>query len=131
MTKFTDKKQIETGDKESPFQESPSPQKVTIDPIIYREAESRVKKRAEKKKQEELEKTAIPQKRPYTVKLEVLAPVELIYRIWAETPEQAVELLRYGVIVKPPKPILSKRKNVKATVYKYGTILIEFIKKYR
>lgn len=84
--------------------------------------EKNVKKGAKKK--------VIPQKKLYTVKLEVMAPVELIYRVWAETPELAVELLKYGALTAPPKPTLSKKKNIKATVYKYGTITIEFIKRY-
>jgi len=76
------------------------------------------------------EKSPILKKIPYTVKVEVMAPVELTYRVWAETPEQAVELLRYGSLTAPPKPVLSKQKRIKATVYKYGTIMIEFIKKF-
>lgn len=87
--------------------------------------EKKVEKKAEKKPE-----PIILKKRPYTVKLEVQAPVELTYRVWAETPEQAVEMLRYGQLVNAPKPILSKRRNIKATVYKYGTVMIEFVKKY-
>ena len=87
-----------------------------------------------KKKKKELEKKAqenlIPKKIPHTVKLEVLAPVVLTYRVWAESPEQAVELLRYGHMSAPPKPVLSKQKRIKATVYKYGTVMIEFIKQF-
>lgn len=84
-------------------------------------------KKLEKKKEE---KPAVPQKKPYTVKVETITPVELIYRVWAETPEQAIELLKNGQLTAPPKPNISKRKNIKATVYKYGTTIIEFIKKY-
>ena len=85
-------------------------------------------KKIEKKAQA---KPAVPKKIPYTVKVEAMAPVELVYRVWAESPEQAIELLRYGTLSAPPKPILSKRKNLKATVYKYGTNLIEFVKSLR
>jgi hypothetical protein len=83
-------------------------------------------KRAKKEASESL----IPKKKLYTVKLEVQAPVELTYRVWAEDPMQAVDLIKSGQLSGPPRPILSKRRNVKATVYKYGTVMIEFIKKY-
>jgi hypothetical protein len=90
-----------------------------------------IKKKAEvKKKAKEAKRLKIPQKKLYTVKLEAQAPVELIYRVWAENPEQAVELLRYGTLTAPPKPKLSRKKNIKATVYRYGTVMIEFVKRY-
>ena len=90
------------------------------------EIKAKKKKEAEKKAAEAL----IPKKKLYTIKLEVQAPVELTYRVWAEDPMQAIDLIKYGQLVGPPKPILSKKRNVKATVYKYGTVMIEFIKKY-
>lgn len=88
------------------------------------------KKAVKEEKKKKVAKSAIPKKLPYTVKVEVMAPVELTYRVWAENPEQAVEMLRYGMISAPPKPILSKQRRIKATVYKYGTVMIEFIKKF-
>ena len=88
-------------------------------------------KKSDKKDKKKDKKPEIPQKKPYTVKLEVMAPVELTYRVWAENAEQAITLFQtMGQLSSPPKPILSRRKNIKATVYKYGTIMIEFIKKY-
>ena len=87
-------------------------------------------KKDKKKDEKKDQKPIIPQKKPYTIKLEVQAPVELTYRVWAETPEQAVDMLQYGQLVAPPKPILSRRRNIKATVYRYGTVMIEFVKKY-
>ena len=133
MAKFTD-----TDEAKRPFSEAvvTSPQKASIDPDTYKEAEERTKKRAEEKKkkkkeeEERVKQAALLQKRPYTIKLEVRAPVEMTYRVWAESPEQALEMIRYGQMVAPPKPILSKRKNIKATVYKYGTTMIEFVKQY-
>jgi len=71
----------------------------------------------------------IAKKKLYTVKLEVMAPVELTYKIWAESPEEAAEL-RGATLARPPKPNLARKKNLKATVYRYGTMMIEFIKKF-
>jgi hypothetical protein len=84
----------------------------------------KIKKKSDKK-------PIIPQKRLYTVKLETIAPVELIYRVLAESPEQAMELFQtMGQLSAPPKPIISRKRNIKATVYKYMTTTIEFVKKY-
>ena len=71
----------------------------------------------------------VTERKLYTVKLEVMAPVELTYKIWAETPEEAAEL-RSAVLSGPPKPNLMRKRNIKATVYRYGTVMIEFIKKF-
>jgi len=75
--------------------------------------------------------TKTTQKQHYTVKLETITPVELIYSVWAESPQRAIELLHTtGRLSSPPKPKLSRKKNIKATVYTYGTVMIQFIKKY-
>jgi len=71
-----------------------------------------------------------PKMIPWTVKVEVMAPIELTYRVWAVDAHEAIDQIRYGVLVAPPKPILSKQKRIKATVYKYGTSMIEFIKRF-
>ena len=72
----------------------------------------------------------LTEKQLYTVKLEVIAPIELTYKVWAETPQQAVELINTGQMTAQPKPTLSRKRNIKATVYRYGYQMIEFVKKY-
>jgi len=74
------------------------------------------------------------QKQYYTVKLEVMAPVELTFRVFAETPEEAAEIVSKNPIPPlsaAPKPILSRMRRIKATVYKAGTSIYEFIKSYK
>ena len=101
----------------------------------------------EKKKAQELEKKRLEeerlkkeamakpvQKQYYTVKLEVMAPVELTMRIFAETPEEAAEMVSKNPLpplYAAPRPVLSKMKRIKATVYKAGTSTYYFIKNYR
>jgi hypothetical protein len=82
------------------------------------------------KKDKELEKKAAE----YSVKLEVMAPVELIFRIFAETPEEAAEMVSRNPIPPlsaAPRPIISRMKRIKATVYKAGTNTYYFVKNYR
>lgn len=69
-------------------------------------------------------------KKQYTVKVEVLAPIELTYKVWAESAEEALKNYERSSLSQPPKPILSKKKTKKVVVYKYGTTLIELTKKY-
>ena len=71
----------------------------------------------------------IVQKKCYTIKLEVMAPVELTYKVWAEDPEEAAKMIG-AVLTRPPKPNLSRKKNIKATIYDYGMSTIRFIKRF-
>ncbi len=69
-------------------------------------------------------------KKQYTVKVEVMAPVELIYKVWAESPEEAMKNYDRSPLSKAPKPILSRKRKIKATVYKLGTTMVEMEKRY-
>ena len=87
----------------------------------------------ETKKEVKILKEAIkrPEKSYYTVKLEATAPVTLEFRIYAETPEEAADMV--GKFPMPPfsrapRPDLSRMRRIKATVYKYGMSTIDFIK---
>jgi hypothetical protein len=73
----------------------------------------------------------IKKKQLFTIKLEAMAPIELTYKVWAETPEQAVDLLKTATLTARPKPIIARKRNIKATVYRYGTMVIEFVKNFR
>ena len=69
-------------------------------------------------------------KKQYTVKLVVMAPVELIYKVWAESPEEAMKTYDKSPLSAAPKPILSRKRKQKAIVYKLGTTIVELEKKY-
>jgi len=71
------------------------------------------------------------QKQYYTVKVEATAPIELTYRVWAEDPEEALEIFETSSFYSPPRPILSRMRKIKATVYRSGTTIIETIKNFR
>lgn len=63
----------------------------------------------------------------YEVKVEVQLPATLTYRVTAESPEQALEMAfrtqPIGV-----KHNLARKKNLKATVYEYGSLMIKLLK---
>ena len=69
-------------------------------------------------------------KKQYTVRLMVMAPVELIYKVWAESPEEAMKTYEKSPLSRAPKPILASKRKQKATVYKLGTTMVELEKKY-
>ncbi len=66
----------------------------------------------------------------YTVKLEVMAPVILTYRILAESPEKAVEMLGQAPMVQVPQVQFHKMKKLKAKIYITGTNLLKLIKNF-
>ncbi len=62
----------------------------------------------------------------YEVRVECLLPATLTYKILAEDPAQAIELIKN----KPPNNVHHKligRKEFKATVYDFGTNMIRLI----
>lgn len=74
------------------------------------------------------ENKKIPEKKYYDVKVEAMLPATLTYKVLAETPEQAVELIKN----KQPNSVhhkLAGRKESKATVYESGSSVIRFIKR--
>ena len=73
------------------------------------------------------------QKEYFLVKLEVLAPTTLSYRILAESPEEAAALAaeKQGQEMQnAPKIAFHKMKKIQSTVYNAGTSMIQYIKKY-
>lgn len=69
----------------------------------------------------------------YAVKLEVMAPVELQFRILAKSPQEALEQVEkfpLPPLSAPPKPSFPKMRRLKATVYRFGMSTIETVKNY-
>lgn len=71
-----------------------------------------------------------PAKLYFTVVVEATAPLTLTYRVLAETPEQALELIKNAPMSVPPKPQLARAKKHKASVYASGTSIIKLTKNY-
>lgn len=72
-----------------------------------------------------------PEKEYFTVKMEVLVPATVEYKILAETPEQALDLAKKaGMKFKPtPNIAWNKMKKLVGKVFKFGYIQIEYSRK--
>lgn len=85
-------------------------------------------KRKKKDEEEKKKKAKIPQKKPYDIRIESNIPAILTYKsVLAESPEQALQLTKNlqpnGVQYK-----LNRRRDIKATVYAAGSLIILLIK---
>ncbi len=102
------------------------------DPITPEEQADLQKKEAiaayKKHREEELKKkAAIPVQQYYDVKVECMLPAILTYRVLAENPQQAAELIR-GKSPNGVKHQLVGRKELKLKVYDASGCIIRFMK---
>lgn len=67
-------------------------------------------------------------KKYYTVEIEALVPTIIKYRVLADSPEQAVDLVDKSPIIQAPITRVSLGKKIKAKVYDFGTLLLKFTK---
>lgn len=68
------------------------------------------------------------QKFYYDVKVDITMPATLTYKVFAESPEQAAEMISHM----QPNQVqhkLHQKKNLKITVYELGSCMIKFIRK--
>jgi len=88
-----------------------------------------IKVLAEARRKADLKKKAAlpPPKYYYDVKVECMLPATLIYRVHAESPEQASQLIK-GLTPNSVKHRLIGRKELKLTVYDAGSSMIKFMK---
>jgi len=72
-------------------------------------------------------KEKIPEKFYFDIKLECMVPTTITYRVFAESPEKALELINYqnptGV-----KHKIAAKKDLKMIVYDAGTLMIKLVK---
>lgn len=66
-------------------------------------------------------------KKYYDVKVECMLPATLIYKVLAETPEQASQMIKQMSPV-GVKHKLVGRKELKLSVYEAGSSMIRFVK---
>lgn len=72
-------------------------------------------------------KKEIKQKYYFDVKVETTLPATLIYKVYAETPEEASELIK-NAQPNAVKYKLPGRKDIKLIVYDVGCSVIKFVK---
>lgn len=68
-----------------------------------------------------------PIKQYYDVKVECLLPATLIYKVLAETPQQASEMIKNMQPVGVKHKLIG-RKELKLVVYDAGSTMIKFMK---
>ena len=72
-----------------------------------------------------------PEKRFYKVETEVLAPIKITYKVFAESAEEALKIYEKSGRVIELKPILRhKIKTIFAKIYIFGTCILELVKKF-
>lgn len=74
-------------------------------------------------------------KKDFSIKIELLVPVTLSYKVTEETPEKALSVIESHLWEKaqtsPPKHAWGKSKKLNAKVFEHGTIKVEFSKTYK
>lgn len=106
---------------------------IKVEPKTEEELELEAKrKEAKRKEKEELEKLAkLNAPKPkyyYDVKVECMLPATLTYRILAETPEQASEMIK-GQQPNSVRHRLLGRKETMLRVYDSGSSMMRFMRK--
>jgi hypothetical protein len=84
-------------------------------------------KSAEDKKPKVIKKA---EKQFYTIEVEAWTKSTLKYKVLAESPEEAVELIDKSAMLNPPLTKVNGMKKISAKVYKYGTNMIKLIKNF-
>ena len=72
------------------------------------------------------------EKQYYSVKVETITPVTFTYKVFAESPEEAIKIAsdawKQAEQSSPPQIVIAKMKRLKATVYDYGSSLVRLVK---
>lgn len=74
------------------------------------------------------------QKQYYTIKVEALVPAEVVYKVLASNPQEALQMIEKpdGVkFIQPPvRYVLARLRKLGAKLYNYGTLNMLATKKY-
>jgi hypothetical protein len=109
--------------------------KQLLDPKAYQEEQKKkeeLRKVAEAKKvrlDKEGKKVVPVEKIWYDVKIEALLPATLIYRVLAENPQQAAELIK-GKSPTQVQHRLAGAKNLALRIYNSGSTMLQFLKRF-
>lgn len=100
-----------------------------MSPIQYLDGyETEMKRMADQKVKLKIAKTPpIKDKFYYDVKVECMLPATVTYRVLAENPVQAAELIK-GMSPVGVKHRLVGKKDIKLSVYKAGSSMLEWMK---
>ncbi len=66
----------------------------------------------------------------YTVEIETLIPTTLKYKVYATSAEEALSKINSSPLIEQPKQNYSKMKRLQAKVFKFGTHLLKYSRKF-
>lgn len=66
----------------------------------------------------------------YTVEVETLIPTTLKYKVYATSAEEALSKINSSPLIEQPKQNYGKMKRLQAKVFKFGTHLLKYSKKF-
>lgn len=72
----------------------------------------------------------VMEKKYFDVKMEVLVPATVVYRVQAESAEQALDEVKESTPVHSVRYNLIRKKIIKSTVYDAGSTMLRFIKNF-
>ncbi len=81
----------------------------------------------ENKKEKPVKKT---EKQFYTVEIDAWTKSTLKYKVFAESPEEAVKLIDKSPMLNAPATKINGMKKISAKVYQYGTNMIKLMQKF-
>lgn len=70
------------------------------------------------------------QKKYYTVKLEALVPCNLVYRVYAFDENEALLQIDKASPIEV-KPMIGRKRNIKALIYEAGSLILKLQKIFR
>jgi hypothetical protein len=72
----------------------------------------------------------LKQKQYYTIEVEGWTKAIFKYKVFAETPEEAISFIDKSPLLEAPRPLLGTLKKLKARVYLLGTNMLKHTHKF-
>lgn len=82
------------------------------------------------KKPKIIEKPKKPKLEYYTVEVETLIPTTIKYKVYATSAEEALSKINTSPLLESPKQKFSQMKKIQAKVFKFGTHLLKYSKRF-
>ena len=111
------------------FMNDQNPKILTAEEKELEEQKKKLIEQAKAEREKERKKKAAlpPPKYYFDVKVECMLPATLTYRVYAETPQQAAEMIK-GISPTTVRHRLIGRKELKLMVYDAGSTMMKFMK---
>ena len=91
---------------------------------------SNIQKAEEFKKFNESKEIKAPKLEYFTVEVEALVPTTFKYKVYAANAEDALSKIQTSPLLEQPKQKISQMKPLQAKIFKFGTHLLKYSKKF-